>query len=219
MNTALILEKEIEVREKLAEFGLTKKMLMDVVRKGAFAYDSATKDDPVTAAGFDTWRTIVRSLREDLRKNNWKSVSESNLDKTVNEEFGISIVCTSGNAAVGHADRTLLSKNDKGGTIERTLEQNRRQFDMFEDDFRTSPTDSNPTWMLVHHIDKNAREIRAELSLPFSLTDKRRIGEWQTRIMLGTVSLDNLKTTVLHTEENFTEEVAIPVIRKESKNE
>lgn len=219
MSLAKILETEIEIKGFLeSRFGVTKSELMDVVRKAALAYDSGTEYHPAIYAGTSAWSEMVRSLRALLIPKGWQKVHESGLDKTINNELGLSIICTSGNAAVGKKDAPLLlTKNEKGNAVERLLQQNRFHMDdLFEDDFMSSPLDEGSTWILIHHFDTRANEMRAELALPISRNEKERINDWKFRVFLGSVSLDNLKTSTLSAPE-FSEAIEIPVISK--KNE
>lgn len=110
-----------------------------------------------------------------------------------------------------------MTKNEKGNAVERLLQQNRFYMDdLFKDDFMSSPLNEGSTWILIHHFDKKANEMRAELALPISRNEKERINDWKFRIFLGTVSLDNLKTSKISVPE-FSETIEIPVISK--KNE
>lgn len=219
MSAVQFLDDEVVIHNYLENnFGVSKKALMGVVQQAAFAYGSSTKYHPVIHSGSSAWFEIVRSLRELLVPKGWQCLYEAGLDKTISKDFGVSIVCTGGNSAVGKINaQSLLSKNDKGSAFDRLLEQNRRQLELFDsNEFLSSPVDDNTTWVLIYHVDKSAKEIRAELSLPVFLNEKSKIQGWKTRIFLGTVSLDNLKTSTL-SESEFSEAIEIPVISK--KNE
>lgn len=221
MNQALVLDTDIDVRDYLeAHFQVTKKDMLEVVRNAAFAYMDSTDYHPVIHGGSSAWFEIVRSLRELLLPQGWEILYEEGLDKTVNDDLGLSIICTSGNAGVCRSPfdegPLLMSKNEKGGSFKRALEHNRSLIpDLFEDqDFLRSKVDNNSTWALIYHIDKTEKELRAELSLPISLTSQDKIGQWQTRLFLGSISLDELRTVSPSVTDEFNDEIEFSIRSK-----
>src|ERR1700730_4167604 len=56
-----------DVDHRLAQLGLTREVLLEVVRACAAAHGGCTDNDPPNAKGIEVWRWGVRRLRELLR--------------------------------------------------------------------------------------------------------------------------------------------------------
>jgi hypothetical protein len=210
-----------EVDSQLSAIGLTTEILTEAVKRGYANKANATENDPPNAAGSMAWFATVRSLREFLISLGcWERRIIHNSSLTSNTENFISIVVYSGDKNVGVYQKiTPKTKNKLGKQAESYIRKNIDNFDMVKNfgDFKGQSTETAQcqTWVLMYYHDIEKAEIRSELSLPISMDTYGRINDWEIRIILDSIPLDNTPITPnKSTDINNLPDIDIQVERK-----
>jgi len=97
------------------------------------------------------------------------------------------VTVSSGDKDTGKVFGNPKTKNPKGSLFDAAVERNTRQRDMFPELLpeairNFASTVSYKTWVFLVFI--SDEEIRAELSLPYSMDDTDRLSEWSERIIV-----------------------------------
>ncbi|MXY21996.1 MAG: hypothetical protein F4Y49_11765 [Dehalococcoidia bacterium] len=179
----------LEVDDKLAELDLSQALLWSALRRGLDYKCRLTRYHTNAIRGLGVWDAINVGLGETLQRLGWNRKEPGNFAITVHPEEKLCIAVMSGNAATGSVE--LPSSNStplQTGSRSRTREaviNNRVALGLQRHFFQMMPSWEQPvpTYFLLHRIDADAGEIRAELSLPTFLPD-RYITDWHTRIIL-----------------------------------
>jgi hypothetical protein len=179
--------------DKLSKLGLKAEWFIPIAERALLAFNSATPHDPKSAAGINCYNMVVRTLRDILCPKGWKSKTEHNLEITLNESTGISIIVSSGDNATG-TTTTPKTKNSKGEQTKKVVLMNRMEPGLFDEydlkRIKKKKTVSS-TWVLLYCIDKNAKQVRMELSLPTEIDYfDTRISSWEVRIPLPTLDFN-----------------------------
>ena len=179
----------LDVDDKLAELDLSQALLWSALRRGLDYKCRLTRYHTNAIRGLGVWDAINVGLGETLQRLGWNRKEPGNFAITVHPEEKLCIAVMSGNAATGSVE--LSSSNStplQTGGRSRTREavvNNRVALGLQRHFFQMMPSWKQPvpTYFLLHRIDADAGEIRAELSLPTFLPD-RYITDWHTRIIL-----------------------------------
>jgi len=182
------------VQGKIEEMGLSADILERAILEGLSQFKKVTPLHPVTAGGSRTWEEINASLRIQLLPfEGWGFSHLRGLTLTHNKDLGITLVVTSGNKYTGIIEVQPKTKNAKGKSTQDYVGRNYSLFEV-ESDNATSieqvGIDPNETWVLLYHIDKQAKEIRFELSLPKGMHESEgrlQIDSWEHRIVFDAV--------------------------------
>lgn len=208
-------------RALLETMGLNEEILREVLRRGLAQFNLATDDHPTNGAGLLLYLGLVQSLRELLRPAGWER-NNAELALTVNEPLQIAIAVRSGDANTGISRRTPSFKYAEGATTQEAIDRNARQLSMFDGipafaEYAT-PTnvehvtvDKYQTWWLLHYVDEERGEIRAELSLPIGTGET---AQWRRRIVLKPVPFDSAPFEVHYGTASPTTEIDVPVRKK-----
>lgn len=180
----------VDVDTRLAELGLTEKILHKAITQGLLARSETTLNHPPLHAGFVTWSNTVRSLREELVPQQWNRNNESNYSRVFNPSRTLAIAVATGDENTG-TQVTPMTKSPKGAATSQAVESNAAQFSFDGDgfdkiDFTNEDGSDVKTWLLMFCITKN--EVRCELSLPIACNGK--VDGWKERIILSTIQLD-----------------------------
>jgi hypothetical protein len=194
MQTVLHAEP-LAVVGALTRLGLTDEPLLAAAMEGYLARINCTANHPPLFPSFVAWGETVRALRDHLATEGWRRNDEKNYSRVVNADGNIGISVATGNEATGLADQSPSTKSTKGPTTIEALEVNQQLWlQGLEPEPSTAEGSDDgekpqmTTWVLVVHHARN--EIRAELSLPFSIGDDGRVSVWRERIMLRPIPLD-----------------------------
>lgn len=212
----------LEVIDQLFALGLTTEILTEAVKRGYANRVNATENDPPNAAGSMAWFGTVRSLREFLISLGcWDRRTIRNSSLTSNTENFISIVVYSGDKNVGREGKEITPKtrNKLGKQAESYIRKNIDDFDMVKNfgDFKGQciETAQCQTWVLMYYHDIEKAEIRSEISLPISMNIYGRINDWENRIILDPIPLDNAPITQNKSIDiNNLPDIDIPIERK-----
>lgn len=204
--------KPNEVLDELQALGpgLTVEILEQVIKSGEIARDSCTKNDPPSTAGFTAWSTSVRTLRDLLVPQGWERNDEQNFSTVISPNKDIAIAVATGNEATGDETKIPNTKYARGAATQAAIHENRVKFSLFPLPPEDKVKETRTTWILLKRRAHNGDTVYAELSLPHTMTKEGFVESWNTRIILEPILID--PTIVL--EDDSTEEIDIPVIRK-----
>lgn len=188
----VMIRKEVDdVDARLAELGLTVKILHTAITQGLLARSETTLNHPPLYAGFVTWGNTVRALREELIPLQWSRNNESNYSRVFNPSNTLAIAVATGDENTGSHIESPMTKSPKGSATTNAVEANAAQFS-FEGngfdkiDFTNDDSSEVKTWLLMFNITKN--EVLCELSLPIACNGK--VDGWNERIILSSIPLD-----------------------------
>jgi hypothetical protein len=184
-----------EVTRKLEKLGLTAEQLTTALLAGVLAWSSSTPNDPPSAAGFNLWARIVRVLRENLVVFGWSKSDEKNFSTVKSPDEKMSIAVFAGCSNTGKQDCTPSTKRSRGKCTVDAVLSNQMFLPLTFSDGSSAyqqKSESQITWVLLHHIDHERNEIRSELSLPASMGQDGFIVQWLERIILPVQTLDTV---------------------------
>jgi hypothetical protein len=184
--------KHEEVDAALAALGLTRQVLLEAVLAGLLARDACTPNDPPFLPGIYQWGRTVRVLREVLAPLGWSRSDEGNFCTVVEPEGRFAIAVASGCEQTGVVGREMpTTKCRKGPNTADAVHANEQLYLFRELAPVVTREPDRATWILLFHND--AKEIRAELSLPNSIGEDGHINGWRDRIIIGSQLLDGDK--------------------------
>lgn len=183
-----------DVRDRLAELGLTQAPLRDVARRGYLAYISCTANHPPLIPPILAWGEAVCALREYVLPLGWSRSDENNYSVVIDSGERVAIAVATGDEGTGLSDSFPSNKARKGPNTIGAVNANQLQLGFMEDELRRAPTnlprpsDPRMTWVLLIH--RASDEVRCELSLPSSMALDGHIDGWCERILLRSISID-----------------------------
>ena len=195
-----------DVDTRLAKLGLKPDKLIHAVQRGLAAWASCTKNHPPASQGVWAWAETVCGLRDELVPLGWSRSDEANLPLTVNADKTLAICVNTGNEDTGIQDGSPCTRSTKGPQTRQAIRENLGQLRLFGDEplpatdvmFGDEPlpaTDvirkGRTVWILLIHRDMRAREVRAELSQPISISDEGKVDRWKERIVLSSTPFDD----------------------------
>lgn len=183
-----------DVDTRLANLGLKQDQLVHAVECGLAAWASCTKNHPPVSRGSWPWAETVRGLRDKLVPLGWSRSDEANLPLTVNVDGTLAICVNTGNEDTGILEGSPCTRSTKGPRTRRAIRENQGQLFLFGDE--PLPTNEvvhngRSVWILLIHRDTSAREVRAELSQPISISDDGKVDRWKERIILSSTPFDD----------------------------
>jgi hypothetical protein len=209
-----------EIASRLAAMGLSEELLAEAVRYAYAEKDRCTGNDALAAGGFTVWTKLLRFLREQLIPQGWSKGGLPDLESVIHPSRSFQIVPSSGNWATGDADRMPATKYPKGRRTAEVIADN-GQFSL---DIVGSTLEAKPeikTFFLLTYEDEDKEEIRHELSIPTHMkiapnAKRGRIDEFGSRIILSPIPLDIDTDLDEEHEEEFSDDLDIPVERRTS---
>lgn len=167
MPPARLLIDEREISDRLAEFGVSRAELVEIVRAVVAARADAVEDDPASAEGQFAYIFGTRYLRQIFRAKGWLLHRENNVESVKHPERDLKIVYQSVDLAAErrHTPRAI---SGKGSGADRLISAG--QGCLFEEDesaalYRRRLTElRGGVWFLCVSVD--GEDVRAELSLP-----------------------------------------------------
>ena len=174
--------KPVDVADRLSYLDLTPDVLWDAVLYGQGYAAECTLNDPPSTRGFITWGKTNRMLRDLLIPKGWSQANAQNYATTVHPSGSSAIAVASGDSYTGIPDKRPSTRTDKGPATEQAIAVNQLSFASIPG---SGPEwEQRQTWLLLHYLDEESDEVRAELSLPTAISPEGRVGEWQERIIL-----------------------------------
>lgn len=196
-DAATVVDGKFEVQSRLAQLGVTRDELLGAIHAGLVDMEGCTELDPITLPGTIIWGRAIRRLRELKVVQGWRPENRQNVPLTVDPNAGIALTVSSG-VGVGRPDRTPRNKNPKGTATGRCVRVNHLTLFPEHESIRLVPSPSDlETWLLLVEVESRleADNVWAELSLPLRVDQAGYITDWDERILLGSVGLDDEPAT------------------------
>lgn len=174
-----VLAEDFEVVPRLAQLGLRRDLLLDVVRAATGARRNATAFHPLSAGGLSSWIEGTGQLRRIFLPNGWDICRRDNIESIFHPEIGIKVVFQNAETA-GDPLREPIAASKKGAGSARAVELG--QYELWPEDKAREIVEVNATtWMLFVYA--NGDDVRAELSCPVAINDEQFDG-FHERIIL-----------------------------------
>ncbi len=181
-----VLAEENEVVPRLEQLGLTKAILLEVIRAAVGARRNATPFHPVTTAGFNAWSEGTAHLRRILVSLGWRMSDRDNIASIYNAETETKIIFQNAERA-GDVLNDPIANSRKGAGAARAVEQ--AQYDLFPE-VRNRQIEEAQAKLWCLFVMAEGDDVRAELSRPIAINGEQydefherivlvRYGEWQ----------------------------------------
>lgn len=176
-----------EVNTDLDKIGIDPSVFKNAVEEGVRSFMREGESSAKSAAGYNAWNSILKTLRQEVKLAKWgKNFDSNGVEGIVNYLKKIVVIVNSGDSSTGIVNEIPRPKNQKGsgytGLMHDNLELISSELDLFENNsIVTDSVDPNQTWIFLYYIDIKNKQVRYELSLPTNITNKM-IGGWKKRI-------------------------------------
>ncbi len=164
---AIVRQDSGDVQSRLAQLGLKREHLIEVVKACVAGFTSCTDNDPPGAPGWLSWRWGVRRAREVLLPLGWEK-SDSGISTVVNRSLKLRLAILNADEGAGSRDAVPQNRSRKGPNSERLAQVNRQMMPGAEDwpipagEPQESIEDFS-TWHLCVNVGKD--QVTAELTL------------------------------------------------------
>ena len=172
-----IVKNPIAVTNRLAELGVTREQLLEVVGAMVGAKADCTDNDPPGAPGWSSWRIGTRRMRELLLIEGWERDETNQISSIVNKQRGVRIVVsnTDDGTCSNVNDRFPQNRSKKGAGTDRLIQENQGSFmGTLDETLKVVPLRRDRrapgpviTWYLCVYSEGD--DARAELSCPIDV--------------------------------------------------
>ena len=189
-----------DVKDRLAEMGLSEDPLLHAVRRWYLSWVSFTVNHPPFGIGIAAWMEAVAALREKLLPIGWTRSDDKNYALVIHPDELLAINVATGDAGTGIPNANVSNKAPKGISTTDAISVNQIQLELElpVPDIPQCGEDGPLTWFLLLH--RAATELRCELSLPSQISSDGRITRWQERIILPSIPLDGAEIEIVTPE-------------------
>jgi hypothetical protein len=195
-----VLAEDYEVVPRLAQLGLRRDLLLDVVRAAVGGRRSSTSFHPLSAGGLLSWIEGTAHLRRIFVPQGWDICRRDNIETIFHPEYGVKVVFQNAERA-GDPLFDPLAVSRKGAGSARAIEFG--QFELWpEMREREAAELTAPTWVLF--VFAEGDDVRAELSCPVAISDDQFDGFHERIILVRKGDWD--------TAEPFDDEVEAPTV-------
>lgn len=173
---------------RLAELGLSEKLLRDAMYAANIAAARVTKNHPLGWANLERYGYGIAELRTLLMRLGWTVYRDDNLEGVLSPDGRVLILISSGCKRTGRTDDPIQpeTKNVKGKRVSTRVTRN-PQTSIYDELDGLRVVEPQPevveTWILLHHKDAETGEFRMELSCPRAITGGKP-SDWRERIPL-----------------------------------
>lgn len=174
-----VLAEENEVVPRLEQLGLSKAILLEVVRAAVGARRNATPFHPITTAGFNAWSEGTAHLRRILVSRGWRMGDKDNIASVYNAETDTKVIFQNAERA-GDVLNDPIASSRKGAGAARAVE--RAQYDLFPET-RKKEIEEARTKLWCLFVMADGDDVRAELSRPIAINEEQ-YDEFHERIVL-----------------------------------
>jgi hypothetical protein len=186
-----------DVEQQLARLGLRPEDLHEAVRAAKSLAATATGIHPAGAQGYFWWTAQVVRLREVTFSRKWKTYRIENQEGIISPDKTTIIIPCRGDEDTGIIDGIPSTSRPRGVTYRRAVEDNQLAFELeFESSEAGLPDATEPeeepirrVWLFLTYRDREARQVRYELSLPDRMSGNRP-DRFPIRIILGPEPMD-----------------------------
>lgn len=174
-----VLAEDYEIVPRLAQLGLRRDLLLDVVGASVGGRRNATGFHPLSAGGLLSWIEGTGQLRRIFLPLGWEVCRRDNIESIFNPEFGIKVVFQNAERA-GDPLLDPVATSKKGAGSARAIELG--QYELWPDDKVKEVIEiTATTWVLFVYADGD--DVRAELSCPKAINEEQFDG-FHERILL-----------------------------------
>jgi len=176
-----VLAEDYEVVPRLAQLGLRRDLLLEVVRAATGARRSATGFYPLSAGGLLSWIEGTGQLRRIFLPNGWDICRRDNIESIFHPEVGLKVVFQNAERA-GDPLRDPIATSKKGAGSARAVELG--QYELWPKETAKEVVElSATTWVLFVYADGD--DVRAELSCPIAVNEEQFDGFHERIILVG----------------------------------
>lgn len=174
-----VLAEEYEIVPRLAQLGLRRDLLLDVVGAAVGGRRNATGYHPLSAGGLLSWIEGTGQLRRIFVQRGWEVCRRDNIESIFNPDIGIKVVFQNAERA-GDPLLEPLATSKKGAGSARAIELG--QYELWpEEQAKKFVEVTASTWVLFVYSDGD--DVRAELSFPKAINGEQFDG-FHERILL-----------------------------------
>lgn len=174
-----VLAEEHEIVPRLAQLGLRRDLLLDVVGAAVGGRRNATGYHPLSAGGLLSWIEGTGQLRRIFVQQGWEVCRRDNIESIFNPEIGIKVVFQNADRA-GDPLRDPIASSKKGAGSARAIELG--QYELWPEDKAKEVVEvTATTWVLFVYA--SGDDVRAELSCPMAISEEQFDG-FHERILL-----------------------------------
>lgn len=209
-----------EIKTDLDKIGIEPLLFKTAIEEGVRAFMREGESSAKSAAGYNAWNSILKTLRQQVKLVKWGENFDSNgVEGVISYLRKIVIIVNSGDSSTGIINETPKPKNQKGsgynGLMQNNLELIDSGFDLFENNSIVADSiDPNQTWIFLYYVDKEKKQVRYELSLPTNITNKM-IGGWKKRIRFTPLDISDTPIVTPNSDKKAeTNEIDFDVTRK-----
>lgn len=169
---------------ELRQLGLETADIVAAVEAAEITRRSCSPLEPSIAPGFKAWVAAFTALAERKVPQGWEKTETKGLPRLIEPRTAVAITVGSGDEGTGTSGGRPATKSPRGPQSVLYVRSNQSQLQIFEArELRQLPAEAEQvTWWLLIYSDGD--DVRAELSLPVGLDDKRRLGFWEKRIIV-----------------------------------
>lgn len=187
----------VSVDTRLLALGLSWPAIERALRSGEAERRTYTENDPRGAGEYARWARHVRRMSETLRSEGWERRDDLNQPTLIHPGYEWSLIVCSGNAYTGVTYGSPSTKNPKGRSIRKAVENNDPVLWKIAD-LDPALTGLARTWMLL--VSAREDKIFSEVSLPVEMQGDF-ITDWIDRILLPPVDLTEPEVPVIDDED------------------
>lgn len=194
MLAARICAEERDVNQRLQAFGVTREELIRIVREVVAARADAIEDDPLGTSGQFAYIYGTRHLRGVFRPKKWQKRRKENVESVKHPEKDLEIVYQNVDLAASkeHSPRAI---SGKGSGADRIIDSAQGCLFTDEELERLTPAImreiNSGVWFFCVSVDGD--DVRAELSLPFSIEDQNFKGFFERIFIVSGGEWSSLK--------------------------
>lgn len=174
-----VLAQDYEVVPRLAQLGLRRDLLLDVVRASVGGRRNSTGFHPLSAGGLLSWIEGTGQLRRVFLPHGWEICRRDNIESIYNPEIGIKVVFQNAERA-GDPLLDPIATSKKGAGSARAIELG--QYELWPEEKAKEVAEvTATTWVLFVYADRD--DVRSELSCPMAISEEQFDG-FHERILL-----------------------------------
>jgi hypothetical protein len=184
-GVASVIYSGAQAEQKLKQLGLDVQNIREVLLFGDAEANTYTQYDAKGGGEFARWSRHVRRASELYVPRGWQRIDPDCQPTLVHPSNKWCLVVSSGTGATGVAYAKPTTRNPKGRSIRRAVEDNAELALYQPQDIEPALEGLRETWMLMTYVNIEG-EIQSEVSLPKEM-DGEFISDWTDRILLPTI--------------------------------
>lgn len=203
-----VLAEDHEIVPRLAQLGLRRDLLLDVVGAAVGGRRNATGLHPLSAGGLLSWIQGTGQLRRIFLPLGWEVCRRDNIESIFHPELGIKVVFQNAERA-GDPLLEPVATSKKGAGSARAIELG--QYELWPEEKAKEVAEvTATTWVLFVYADGD--DVRAELSCPMAINEEQFDGFHERIVLVGKGGWD--AALPLEDDGEPPAEYEVPVTRK-----